>query len=109
MKRIALIAVAAAFSLPAAAQTVVMDRFDQIDTDRNGVISRAEWDLAVQRGPTAYQQPQHVVPGAAAGSTVAPHQGYVSRDYPPRLIYDAAPHISNTYPPTVHYGTVPPR
>ena len=112
----AAISVAAAL-LPAIAnaQAVAYDRFDQIDTDRNGVISRGEWDAATARGPSAFQSQERVivVPGAAAGSTVAPPQqgrGYVSRDYPPRLVYDAPAQTNpNEWPPTTRYVAVPPR
>jgi hypothetical protein len=104
-------AVAAALLVPAAAgaQAVAYDRFDQIDTDRNGVISRAEWDAAVQRGPEAFQrqQYQNAVPGAAQGSTAPPHYGYVTRDYPPRMVYDVPapqPVGPAEYPPTVRFG-----
>jgi len=109
----------AALLLPAAAhaQSVAYDRFDQIDSDRNGAISRAEWDAATARGPAAFQSHGQdrvvVVPGASAGSSVAPApraQGYVSRDYPPRLVYDTPAHTSpNEWPPTTRYGAVPPR
>lgn len=112
----AAVAVAAAL-LPAVAnaQAVAHDRFDRIDTDRNGVISRGEWDAATALGPAAFESRERVivVPGAAAGSTVPPApqgQGYVSRDYPPRLIYDGPAYSNpNEWPPTTRYGAVPPR
>jgi hypothetical protein len=117
----AAISVAAALLLPAAAhaQRVAYDRFDQIDTDRNGAISRAEWDAATARGPAGFQSQDRaqdrvvVVPGASAGSTVAPPhpgQGSVSRGYPPTVVYDAPAHTNpNEWPPTTRYGAVPPR
>jgi len=93
------------------AQPVANDRFNQLDTNRDGMISRAEWDVAVERGPTYYhpQQPGAVVvPGASVGATTPPpHHGYVSRDYPPRLIYEApapATPSSRDWPPTTVYG-----
>jgi hypothetical protein len=92
------------------AQPVGNDRFNQLDTNRDGVISRGEWDVAVERGPTYYQQQPGlvVVPGAAVGATTPPpHYGYVSRDYPPRLIYEQpAPESPShrDWPPTAVFG-----
>lgn len=106
------IAALTAALLPAAAnaQAVANDRFHQLDTNRDGVISRGEWDAAVDRGPAYYQRQEHVIvaPGAAVGATVAPpHHGYVTRDYPPRLVYEApapATPSSRDWPPTTVYG-----